>query len=131
MTQRKPAEMTFESWVDVQLNQAQKRGAFDNLPGKGQAIAGLDEVHDETWWVKNKLRDEKLNGAPRTIEMRRKAERFVETYLSLPSEWTLRNKATALNKEINEANRGDLGPLLPQKRLDIEQLCQEWHKHRT
>ena len=37
MTDRKPPEMSFRTWINQQISQAEERGAFDNLPGAGQA----------------------------------------------------------------------------------------------
>jgi len=39
MTGRKPAGMSFPSWIDQQINEAAERGAFDHLPGAGKAAA--------------------------------------------------------------------------------------------
>lgn len=130
MTQRKPESMSFENWIDTQMSHALRNGELKDLPGKGQKIQGLEGPHDENWWIKNKLRDEKLNGAPKTLETRKKAEQFMETFLQLPSVWTLRKKASRLNEEIQATNRGDLGPLLPQKLLDIDDLSHQWRAHR-
>ena len=38
MTERKPPEMTFRSWIDQQISEAAERGAFDNLPGAGKLL---------------------------------------------------------------------------------------------
>jgi hypothetical protein len=35
MTERKPADMSFRSWVEQQISEAEERGAFDNLRGAG------------------------------------------------------------------------------------------------
>jgi hypothetical protein len=42
MTERKPARMDFDSWVDQQIREATERGEFDNLPGKGKPLSNLD-----------------------------------------------------------------------------------------
>jgi len=34
------------TWVDLQIRQAQERGEFDNLPGAGKPIEGLGGEHD-------------------------------------------------------------------------------------
>src|SRR2546421_291580 len=55
MTERKPREMTFASWVDQQVSEAAERGAFDNLPGAGKPISrrgGTDA------WLQDYLRRE-------------------------------------------------------------------------
>ena len=38
MTERKPREITFTSWIDQQINAAAERGAFDDLPGAGKPL---------------------------------------------------------------------------------------------
>ena len=40
-------------------------------------------------------------------------------------------QAKQLNQEITEANQTDLGPMLPQPLLDIEQLCLEWYANQS
>jgi hypothetical protein len=39
MTERKPREISFTSWIDQQIAEATERGAFDNLPGAGKAAS--------------------------------------------------------------------------------------------
>ena len=36
MTERKPREISFASWIDERIAEAADRGAFDNLPGAGK-----------------------------------------------------------------------------------------------
>ena len=50
----------FETWVERQIREATERGEFDNLPGEGQPIPGLNGRDDEDWWVKGFLEREKL-----------------------------------------------------------------------
>src|SRR4051794_12579910 len=38
MTERKPSGMSFETWVDQQIAQAQARGGFENLAGAGRPL---------------------------------------------------------------------------------------------
>ena len=60
MTARKPPDIPWESWVDRQIRESMERGEFDDLPGSGKPLAGLDEPDDELWWVKRKLEREGL-----------------------------------------------------------------------
>lgn len=46
MTDRKPSGASFESWIDRQIREARERGDFDNLPGAGKRIPGLDQPYD-------------------------------------------------------------------------------------
>lgn len=38
MPERKPHDLTFRSWIDQQISDAEDRGAFDNLPGTGKPL---------------------------------------------------------------------------------------------
>ncbi len=67
MTQRKPQGMSFETWVDKAIREAEERGAFADLPGTGKPIPGAGQPDDELWWVKAKLRREKLTFIPKLI----------------------------------------------------------------
>ena len=40
-------------WVDTVVDQAIRRGEFDNLPLQGKPIPGLKGPHDPDWWLKN------------------------------------------------------------------------------
>src|SRR5829696_7061355 len=52
--------MRYESWVERQVREAIERGEFDNLPGQGKPIRGLNGRDDENWWVKSYLEREHL-----------------------------------------------------------------------
>lgn len=49
-------------WVDLQVQQAMRRGEFDNLPGAGKPIRGIDAPHDPDWWVKSLIERERITG---------------------------------------------------------------------
>lgn len=130
MTTRKPDGVTWETWVDRQVLEAQEQGAFEQLPGKGKPIPGAGEPYDPNWWAKGLMRREGLSTEHKTLEMRKKAEMFLESYLSLHSEKMVKNQAEALNQEIRRANQGDLGPLMPQPLLNTRELCKNWRTQR-
>ena len=60
MTERKPPGVRWQSWVDKQIYDAQQRGDFDNLPGKGKPLK-LPEVHDPDWWIKGLVEREGID----------------------------------------------------------------------
>jgi len=131
MTKRKPLSMSPESWAEQQIQDAQRRGDFDNLPYQGKPLPGVDGVYDEMWWLKDKLAREKLGLGPATIEARRETEAWLKTFEKVPSEPTLRKQIDALNGKIRAANQGDLGPLKPQAQLDPEALVSAWRAARA
>src|SRR5262249_50244073 len=46
MTERKPPDKSWKSWVEEQIQHAQQEGTFDDLEGKGRPIPGIDAPYD-------------------------------------------------------------------------------------
>src|SRR4051812_21267463 len=51
LTERKPAWMRHETWIDRQIREAQERGDFDNLSGAGKPIPDLDRPFTAERWA--------------------------------------------------------------------------------
>ena len=103
MTERKPPEISFASWIDQQINEAAERGAFDNLPGAGKPLpkrAGTDDVQA---WLQDYLRREGVSGEellPLPLRLRKEVERLTGTVQDLRSEQEVREVVAALNQRI-------------------------------
>jgi hypothetical protein len=131
MSGRKPFEITWNSWIDRQIEESRKKGEFDNLSGRGQSLAQLASTYDENWWIKNKMQEEDYNLTPPTIKMRKKTEEWLAQFHKISHVDVMKFQAKQLNLEITEANQTSLGPMLPQSLLNIEQLCLDWKKKRS
>src|SRR4051812_40105002 len=92
-----PPMRYFESLADQQIREAQQRGELDNLPGAGKPIEGLDQPYDEAWWIKDKLRRERLEVVPPALAIRKEIDVFVEGIARLSSEAEVRERAAELN----------------------------------
>lgn len=57
-------KINWQGLADELIRQAQAEGEFENLPGFGQPIPGIDEPYDELWWVKEKLKREQITQLP-------------------------------------------------------------------
>ena len=67
-------------WVDMQIQQAMRRGEFDDLPGAGKPIAGLDRPHDPDWWVKRLIERERITGVlPPALALRKEHAEMAAT----------------------------------------------------
>ncbi len=131
MTERKPPGMTFETWVERQIRDAQDRGEFDNLPGAGQPIPGLDEPDDELWWVKRLLRREKLSYLPPTLALRKQVEDALTAVPKARSESAVRETIGELNQKIAAAIRTPPeGPPLNLMPLDVDGIVESWRERR-
>ena len=131
MTERKPPDVGFRTWVERQIRDAMARGEFDNLPGAGKPIADLDKPHDELWWVKQKLRREDLSYLPPTLALRKEAEDALAAALRARSEGQARRILAAINRKIVEGNRkAASGPPLDLMPFDVERVVGDWRRRR-
>ena len=120
------------SWVDSQIRSAQERGEFDNLPGKGKPLKGIDGPPDDLWWVKQLMAREKLSYLPPGLALRLEVERFNEGLAKVPSERAVRAAAEELNERIRDLNRKPVmeGPPSTLMPLDVEDIVNRWRAAR-
>lgn len=127
MTERKPAGVGFETWVERQIREARDRGEFEDLPGAGKPLSGLHAPHDELWWVKEKLRREEGTALPPTLLLRKEAAAAREAAGRAPTEAEVRSILAEVNAEIEKAIRAPMsGPPLNLMPFDVEHVVAEW-----
>ncbi|GAB3290818.1 DnaJ family domain-containing protein [Parasphingorhabdus pacifica] len=134
MTERKPPDISFETWVDRQIRTAQQRGEFDDLPGAGRPLPGLDKPHDELWWLKNYLHREELSTEallPTPVQLRKEIGRLPETTRDLRSEQAVRETVDELNRRIVDWLRTPTGPQVPIGPVDAEDIVEQWRRYRA
>jgi Domain of unknown function (DUF1992) len=126
MTERKPREMTFASWVDQQISEAEERGAFDNLPGAGKPISrrgGTDA------WLQDYLRREGVSAdelLPTPLRLRKEIERLTDTVQDLRSEDEVRAVVKGLNRRIAEWRRIPDGPPVYLRLVNEDAMVTRW-----
>ncbi|MFF4955502.1 DnaJ family domain-containing protein [Streptomyces sp. NPDC001222] len=133
MTERKPPGVSFESFADKQIRDAQERGEFANLPGAGEPSASVTEtVYDELWWIKRKMAREGLAVLPPTLALRKEAEDTLLAVAAAPSERVVRRMVEALNVKIRDMMfKPPPGPPLGLKPYDVEEVVRQWHERRA
>lgn len=132
MTGRKPAGARWESWIDRQVREAKERGEFDDLPGSGKPIPGLDKPFDELWWVKDKLRREGLSYMPPSVALRKEAGDALGAAGRAGSAAEVRQIISAINDKIREANRKVIaGPSLMLVPYDVERVVRDWRRQHS
>lgn len=128
MTDKKPNE-TWEDLAERRIREAQEAGEFSNLPGFGKPIPGIDDVLDDNWWVKDKLKREQLAALPPILEARLARQRLLESLASLPTLVAVREQVDKVNALIRQAHFSHIaGPsdgVLP---LDKEVVVAEWKR---
>jgi hypothetical protein len=130
VTARKPAELSFESWVEQQIQQAQRDGLFDDLPGRGRPLRTEDDA-DPYWWAKQLLRREQVDYVPPALALRRSVERALAALPSLRDEGRVRELLLSLDAEIRRFNATvTSGPPTTQAPLDVEEIVAGWRRAR-
>ncbi len=131
MTERKPPGVSFESWTDKQIREAEERGAFDNLPGRGKPLPSLSTPYDEMWWIKGKMQREGLSFLPPSLVLRKEAEDAVRAVAEARTEPEVRRVLAEINEKIEAAiRRPPEGPPLNLVPFDVEQAVAEWRRDR-
>ncbi|MCP9620093.1 DUF1992 domain-containing protein [Nocardia otitidiscaviarum] len=134
MVERKPAGMGFESWIDRQIREATERGEFDDLEGAGKPIPGEGTPVDENWWLHGYLKREGVSGdalLPPALLLRRDIERIDESVRDANSEAQVRETVGELNRRIVEWLRMPVGPAVPIRPVDADEVVARWRSDRV
>lgn len=134
MTERKPAGMPYESWVDKQIREAEERGAFADLPGKGKPLPGHGKRYDEDWWLRGYLERENVPVdvmLPEPLRLRREVHRLAETVRPLRTEEQVRDVVRELNLRIVAHLRAGGGPRVPVAPVDADAVVARWRDDRS
>jgi hypothetical protein len=127
VTERKPPGVSWESWTEKQIEEGRRAGLFDGLDGQGKPIEGLDGPHDEEWWVKAKLRREKIDYLPPTIAIRGERDAAITSALDAASEADARQILEQVNDRIRYVNSHTVsGPPSTVWVIDVESMLERW-----
>jgi len=127
MVERRPTLAEWESTVERQIQEGIARGEFDNLPGAGKPLAGLDDPRDEEWWVKAKLRREQVSYLPPALAVRKELEDALDQIAAATSEVTVRRIVAEINERIVHVNSHTItGPPSTVMPLDVERVVERW-----
>jgi hypothetical protein len=129
-----PGEVSrrFASIAEREIRAAMEEGRFENLPGAGQPLPGIDEPYDPMWWVKKWVRRQKYSFTPAEWRLKLELERELEALPRLRTEAAVRQKLTELNARIRRANATNTrGPTTTLTPLPVESLLARWRRERA
>ncbi|WOQ69225.1 DUF1992 domain-containing protein [Microbacterium limosum] len=118
--------------VEIAIAQAVRRGEFDDLPGAGKPLQGLERGHDPDWWIRRKIETEQLRGlGPPAIALRVENAELDDRLDALGRESDVREVLEDFNNRIIEARRQLLGgpPVVTPVR-DVEANIEAWRERR-
>jgi len=121
-----------QTWVDLQIRQAQERGEFDNLPGAGKPIEGLGTEHDPDWWLKKLVERERIAVLPPSVSLRKEDAELDDRLDRINVERDVRREVEDFNERVIRA-RYQLpeGPPLITMPRDVEATVEAWRERRA
>src|SRR5579875_4138407 len=119
--------------VEIAIQQAQRRGDFDGLPGHGRPLTGLDGRRDPDWWIRRKIERENLTGlGPPALTLRTEDAQLSDRLDAVASEPAVREALEDFNRRVREARRQLLGgPPVVTPLRDIEAEVLAWRERRA
>lgn len=135
MTSRKPPGMSFESWVERQIAEAQARGDLAAPRGARRPLTGLDRDETAYDWVVAKARREGVDTAamlPPGLALRRERDELPARVARLASEVEVRALAEDFNDRVRafwrrpQESRWSPVPGL----ADVDLLVEGWRRDR-
>jgi hypothetical protein len=136
MTERKPKGMSFTSWIDQQILDAQRRGLFDDLPGAGKPLDLKSEPGGDYGqaWVRDYARREGVRPEeflPTPLRLRRETEQLSEAVREMRSEDEVREAVSDLNRRILEWRKIPDGPPIYVRLVNKDQMLGVWRQARA
>ncbi len=133
MNARNPFGPQRESRVDRQIRLARESGSFDDLAGNGRPLQGIDDVDDEDWWIKEKLRREQVEfELPPALAIRQTKRDLLASVPTFGDEADLRLRIDELNERIARVNRvATSGPPSTTTLIDVERTVLAWRNTRS
>ena len=130
MTERKPRGTSFPTWIDQQIADAEQRGVFDDLPGKGKPLNLKPTGGDYgDAWVRDYARREGVQPdefLPTPLRLRREIEKLTEEVGEFRSEAEIREVASDINRRIVEWRRIPVGPPVHVRLVNADDLVARW-----
>ena len=120
-------------WLDMKVRQAIERGDFDNLPGAGKPLPGLDGNHDPDWWLKKLIAREQITGVlPPALQLRKDDAELDARLDQETTEGVVRHLVDDFNGRVVEARRQLMGgpPVITPTR-DVDAEVDRWQARRA
>lgn len=120
-------------YVDTVIDQAIRRGEFDDLPLAGKPIPGLTGTHDPDWWLKAVIEREQLTGLGPPAMLLKQEDRELDDRLDRElDETAVREILSDFNARVVDARRQLLGgPPVVTPTRDVEHEVARWRARRT
>ena len=120
--------------VDRQIQEAEARGEFKDLPGAGKPLPGIGQPLREDWWLHQQATRENLglDALPPALKLAKEIEALPATLDALKDEAAVRASLEELNTRIRKALIGPIeGPPLRFGLRDADAEVRAWRERRA
>lgn len=120
-------------YVELAIQQAIRRGDFDDLPGTGKPLQNLRQAHDPDWWIRQKIEREKITGlGPPALTLRTENTGLEARLDAAGSEASVRELLADFNRRVVYARRQLLGgPPVVTPTRDVDEEVARWAERRA
>ncbi|WP_233205700.1 DUF1992 domain-containing protein [Cryobacterium sp. Y82] len=120
-------------YVEMAIQQAIRRGEFDNLPGAGKPLANLERGYDPDWWIRQKIESEKITGlGPPALTLRTENAELDARLDSVQSEAAVTEILRDFNSRVVAARRQlQGGPPVVTPTRDLAEQLDLWRERRA
>ena len=120
-------------YVEITIQQAIRRGDFDNLPGAGKPIENLGGTYDPDWWIRQKIEREKITGlGPPALTLRTENAALDGRIDATNTEQRVRELLDDFNARVITARRQlQGGPPVVTPTRDIDAEVERWRERRA
>ncbi|WP_137842971.1 DnaJ family domain-containing protein [Microbacterium sp. 2FI] len=121
------------AFIETAIQQAIRRGEFDDLPGSGKPLEGLGTHHDPDWWIRRKIETENLTGlGPPALTLRSENLELDAQLDREPTEARVREILDDFNRRVVDARRQlQGGPPVVTPTRDVEAEVHAWRERRA
>lgn len=119
--------------VESAIDQAARRGDFDNLPGAGKPL-DLPAAHDPDWWINQRLASGEIDSQallPVVVLLRKEFEQRHETLAALPSAQAAREYAEDYTERVHQDRRANPFQRMLAPAWDPEDAVARWREARA
>ena len=116
--------------VESAIEQAVRRGDFDDLPGAGKPLH-LPAAHDPDWWINQRLASGEIDSEallPVVVLLRKEFERRAETLAALPHARAAREYAEDFTARVHQDRRANPFQRMLAPAWDPADAAQQWNQ---
>lgn len=119
--------------IESAIEQAARRGDFDDLPGAGKPL-DLPSSHDPDWWINQRIASGDIDRQallPVVVLLRKEFENRDETLAALPHERAAREYAEEFTERVHQDRRENPFQTMLAPAWDPEDAAARWRELRA